>query len=157
MGAPRAMLIQEFTCPDSIVAYQLVLVEFCNTIGTKRLSADRPFRSGLTGKPDITEFNPPTRYAGHRALLATSTPPLPKCAHEATGGWNGLMMAGLLVELDARFQAIQKIGTIRGSSGEFRVRQPARRLHRRITCRKSSTKCSPPMRPMSRHLGTRES
>jgi len=48
------MLIQEFACPDSIVAYRLVLVEFCNRIGTK-LPCQRIRRmSGIGAEPDMT-------------------------------------------------------------------------------------------------------
>jgi hypothetical protein len=38
------MLIQEIVRPDSIIAGELLLVEFCNTIGQKRKSSKRAQR-----------------------------------------------------------------------------------------------------------------
>ena len=50
------MLIQEIVRPDSIIASQLVLVEFCNTIGQYRTHAPRSDSIVLRAAGDAAEL-----------------------------------------------------------------------------------------------------
>jgi hypothetical protein len=47
------MLIQKFVRPDSIVASQRLLADFCNKIGPKRRCRDVRFRAAIGGKADV--------------------------------------------------------------------------------------------------------
>jgi hypothetical protein len=47
------MLSQIFVRPDSIIVRQLLLVEFCNTIGTYATFPDGGRKAGIGPKPDI--------------------------------------------------------------------------------------------------------